>query len=52
MNLSGAFEEIKMEKEYSKGYQRKPEHPADIDPLCKAGLKSFTPESITPVSSP
>jgi len=36
--------EMEMEKKYSEGYQRKPERPAEVEPLYKAGLKSFTPE--------
>ena len=37
-------EEQEMEERYVKGYEKKPERTADVEPLFRAGLSSFTPE--------
>lgn len=37
-------EEKKLEQRYVKGYQKKPEHAADVEPFFRASLSSFTPE--------
>ncbi|MBI2167121.1 MAG: hypothetical protein HYU34_02620 [Candidatus Omnitrophica bacterium] len=37
-------EEEELEERYVKGYQRKPERVADIEPMFRAGLVSFTRE--------
>ena len=36
--------EMEMEKKYLEGYRKKPESPAEVEPLYNAGLTSFTPE--------
>ena len=36
--------EEELEERYIKGYQRKPERAAEVEPLFRAGLSSFSPE--------
>ncbi len=36
--------EEKLEERYVKGYQRKPERPAEVEPFFRAGLPSFNRE--------
>lgn len=33
-----------LEERYVKGYEKKPEHASEVEPLFRAGLASFTPE--------